>query len=88
MGARRFEGLATELLFSAKYNTANTTKILTQKTEYKHKTCNAGKFGGEKLWRMNRLSHMVIIITTIVWMVLVWRIDDDSPNSPNFPAIR
>ena len=27
-------------------------------------------------------------ISSYVWMILVWRIKDDSPNSPNFPTIR
>ena len=53
----------------------------------------AGKFGGgkfgeialfeclvRKVWRMNRLSHKVTIITTN----LDWQIPDDLPNSPNF----
>ena len=35
---------------------------------------------------MDRFSHKVIIISKN-WMVLVWRITDDLPNSLNFPSI-
>ena len=46
-------------------------------------------FGGKKVWRMNRSAKGLSMVTTN----LVWRIADDSPNSPNFlppnfPAIR
>jgi len=37
----------------------------------------------EKVWRMNRFSQKVLLLVEI-WMVLVWQIKDDSPNSPNF----
>ena len=33
---------------------------------------------------MNRSAKGLFIETTIIWMVLVWRIADDSPNLPNF----
>ena len=36
-----------------------------------------------KVWQIDRFSHKVII--SKIWMVLVWRITDDSPN---FPAIQ
>ena len=37
--------------------------------------------------QMNRLANKLLIVTTNL-MVLVWQISDDSPNSPNFSAIR
>ena len=57
----------------------------------------AGKFGREKVWwidsfrafgerkfgRINRSANRLSIVST----KLVWRITDDSPNSPNFPTI-
>ena len=41
-----------------------------------------GKFGGGKVWQINRLADRLLIV---IWMVLVWQI---RPNSPNFPAMR
>ena len=56
----------------------------------------AGKFGGGKfdeftlfehlaknVWQFKRSAKRLLLI----WMSLAWRITDDSPNSPNFPAI-
>jgi len=33
---------------------------------------------------MNRFSQKVIIVSRKIWIVLVWQIKNDSPNSPNF----
>ena len=37
----------------------------------------------KKVWQMNRSAKGLLIVTTN----LAWRIADDSPNSPNLPAI-
>jgi len=37
----------------------------------------------KKVWQINRFSQKVIIIVEI-WMILVWRIKDNSPILPNF----
>ena len=56
-------------------------------------------FGGVNVWRNTQLKvigeikfgewidfgHKVLLLAKI-WLVKVWRITDDSPNSPNFPA--
>ena len=42
--------------------------------------CIAGKFGGENVWRMNSSAKGLLR----AWMVLVWLIADNLPNSPNF----
>ena len=55
-----------------------------------------GKFGEEKVWRIDSFRAFGELIDqpigyqleVLSWMVLVWRLTDDSPNSPNFPTIR
>ena len=58
-------------------------------------------FGGVNVWRITDLKvigeikfgkwigfgHKVLLPAKI-WLVKVWRITDDSPNSPNFPAAK
>ena len=58
-------------------------------------------FGGVNVWRITELKvigeikfgewidfgHKVLLLAKI-WLVKVWRITDDSPNSPNFPAAK
>ena len=58
-------------------------------------------FGGVNVWRITELKvigeikfgewidfgHKVLLPAKI-WLVKVWRITDDSPNSPNFPAAK
>ena len=66
----------------------------------------AKKFGGENVWQIysfqafggEKIGESIdqpkgYSIKLLIWMVLVWRIVDDSPNSPNFlpaklPAIQ
>ena len=56
----------------------------------------AGMFGGVNVWRIAELKvigewidfgHKVLLLAKI-WLVKVWRITHDSPNSPNFPAAK
>ena len=35
------------------------------------------------VWQMNRSAKWILIVTLIIWMVLVWRLVDASPNLPN-----
>ena len=58
-------------------------------------------FGGVNVWRITELKvigeikfgewidfgHKVLLLAKI-WLVKVWRITDDSPNLPNFPAAK
>ena len=56
--------------------------------------CIAGNFGElirssiwqKKVWRINKSADRLLIVSTN-WMVLVWQITDNLPNSPNLPAI-
>ena len=43
--------------------------------------------GEIKFWRMDRFGHKVPLPAKI-WLVKVWRITHDLPNSPNFPAAK
>ena len=47
----------------------------------------AGKFGGGTFGKLID-QPIDYKLQVLIWMVLVWRITDDSSNSPNFPAIR
>ena len=63
--------------------------------------CIAGIFGGVNVWRIAELKvigkikfgewidfgHKVLLPAKI-WLVKVWRITHNSPNSPNFPAAK
>ena len=58
-------------------------------------------FGGVNVWRITELKvigeikfgewidfgHQVLLLAKI-WLVKVWRIMDNSPNLPNFPAAK
>ena len=41
-------------------------------------------FGERKVWQIDRSANRLLILSTNLY----WGIADDSPNSPNFPAIR
>ena len=62
----------------------------------------AGMFGGVNVWRIAELKvigeikfgewidfgHKVLLLPAKIWLVKVWGITHDSPNSPNFPAAK
>ena len=35
----------------------------------------------KKVWLINRSAKRLLIVNTIIWMVLLWQIIDDSQNS-------
>ena len=58
-------------------------------------------FGGVNVWRITELKVIVeikfgegidfghkVLLLAKIWLVKVWRIMDNSPNSPNFPAAK
>jgi len=68
-------------------------RLVGQQTGKLYRYRIAGKFGRakfgkftrfehsvKKVWQMNRFSQKVIIVRVEIWMVLVWRIKNDSPN--------
>ena len=58
-------------------------------------------FGGVNVWRIAKLKvigeikfgewidfGLKVLLPAKIWLVKVWRITHDSPNSPNFPAAK
>ena len=41
----------------------------------------------KKVWQINRSAKRLILLV-LIWMVLLWQITDDSPNSSVFTAAK